>query len=128
MKFFNFMTFQVFHDLQKACVKSLLTSFTGFDSSVDQTLTTSHGMEIELCWCQSSKVGILHKSSTLGTIVIFNKVRKGTVTETKWNPFTFHVLLTYNSNNLQKKQWKRWRQRPIQVDLTDRGGRDKQSC
>lgn len=77
-----------------------LTSFTGFDCSVNQSLTTSHGVEIELCWSKSGKVGILHKPSTLRTIIIFDEVRKCAVTETKWNPFTFNILLAYHSNNL----------------------------
>lgn len=94
-----------------------LTSFTGFDCSVNQSLAASHGVEIELCWCKSCKVGILNKSSTLRTIIIFDEVRKCAVTETKWNPFTFNILLAYHSNNLNMRSkysenvsWKSWTQ------------------
>ena len=59
-------------------------------------------MEIELCWSKSGKVAILHKPSTLRTIIIFDEVRKCAVTETKGNPFTFNILLAYHSNNLNK--------------------------
>lgn len=58
-------------------------------------------MKVKLSWSQSSKIGILHKSSTLRAIIILNEVRKCAMTKTKWNPFSFNVLLSYHCNNLE---------------------------
>lgn len=80
-----------------------LTSLSSLDSCVDQTLSASHGVEEELCWCQAGKVGVFHKASTLGTIVIFNEVWQRAVFEAKGNSFTFHILLPHHSNNLNKE-------------------------
>ena len=82
------------------------TSFAGFNSSLNQCLTTSHSVEVKLSWSQSSKKGILYKSSTFWTIIILDKVGECTVTETKWNAFAFNILLAYHCNNLGKGKMK----------------------
>ena len=79
-----------------------LTSLSSLDSCIDQTLSASHGVEEELSWCQASQVGVLHKASTLRTVIIFNEVRQRAVFEAEGDSFTLHVLLPHHSDNLEK--------------------------
>lgn len=81
----------------------VLTGLSSLDSCVDQTLSASHGVKEELCWCQAGEVGVLHKASTLRTVVILNEVRQRAVFEAKGNSFTLHILLPHHSDNLNKE-------------------------
>ena len=84
-----------------------ITSLSSLDSCVNKTLSASHGVEEELCWCQAGQVGVLHKASALRTVIIFNEVRQCAVFETKGDSFTLHVLLPHHSNNLnRRKDWR----------------------
>lgn len=78
-----------------------LTRFSSLYSCIDQTLSPSHGMEEELCRCQASQIGVLHKASALRAIVVFNEMWERAVFEAKGDSFTLHVLLAHHSNNLK---------------------------
>lgn len=87
-------------------LKSELTSLSCLDSCVNQTLSASHGVEEELCWRQSSQVGVLHKASALRTIVILDEVGQSSVFEAKRDSFTLNVLLPHHSNDLNERRRK----------------------
>ena len=61
-------------------------------------------MEVKLGWRQTGKVGVLYESSRLGTVIVFDEMRQSAVSESKWNTFTLHVLLTHTRNNLTEKK------------------------
>lgn len=77
-----------------------ITCLSSFDSCVDQTLSSSHGVKEKLSWCETSQIGVFHEASTFWTIIIFNEVREGAVFETERDSLTLNVLLPHNSNNL----------------------------
>lgn len=78
-----------------------ITRLSSFDGCVDQTFSASHGMKEKLSWCETGQIRVLHKTSTLWTIVIFNEVRECAMLETKGDSLTLNVLLTHHSNNLK---------------------------
>ena len=80
-----------------------LTSFGCFHSSIDKSLTTSHGVKEHLRWGETSKVRVLNEASALRTVIILDEMRQGTVTETKWDTLSFHVLLAYTGNDLLRE-------------------------
>lgn len=57
-------------------------------------------MEEELGGCEAGQVGILHKATTLGPIVILDEMGQSPVLEPKWDPLALHILLPDNSNDL----------------------------
>lgn len=61
-------------------------------------------MEEELSGSEASQVGVFYKASALGTIIILDKVRKGPMLKSKWDPLALHVLLPDNSNDLRGKR------------------------
>ena len=69
-------------------------------NSSDITFSTSHGVKVELWGCQSCQVRVLNEASGLGTVIVFDEVGQGALTETKGNPLTLNVLLSHTSNNL----------------------------
>lgn len=81
-----------------------LTSLSCLDSCINQTLSASHGVEEEFCWCQAGQVGVLHKTSALRTVVILDEVRQCAMFEAKRDSLTLHVLLPHHSNNLNKEE------------------------
>lgn len=58
-------------------------------------------MEEELGGCEAGQVGILHKATTLGPIVILDEMGQSPVLEPKWDPLALHILLPDNSNDLR---------------------------
>lgn len=83
------------------CIEnSILTSLGCFDGSIDKSLTTSHGVEIELNWSETGQIGVLDKSSGFWTIIILDEVRKSTMTKAEWNTLSFNVLLSHAGNDL----------------------------
>ena len=64
------------------------------------TFSASHGVKEELGRSESGEIGILDESSRLGTVIVFDEVRKGSMAETERNTLTLDVLLTHTSNNL----------------------------
>lgn len=80
-----------------------VTGLGSLDSCVDETLSASHGVEEELCWCQAGQVGVLYKASALRAVIILNEVRQCAVFEAKGDSFTLHVLLPHHSNNLNEE-------------------------
>lgn len=79
-----------------------LTSLSSLYSSIDQTLSSSHGVEKELCRRQAGQIRVLHKASALRTIVIFDEMWQCAMFEAEGDSFTLHVLLPHDSNNLNK--------------------------
>ena len=65
------------HDIFKSFDKSPLniSSLSSLDSGIDQTLTTSHGVEEELLRCETSEVAILDEALASGTEIILAEVR-----------------------------------------------------
>lgn len=76
------------------------TSLSSLYSCIDQTLSSSHGMEEELCRCQASQIRVLHEAPALRTVVVFDEMWQRTVFEPKRDSFTLNVLLPHHSNNL----------------------------
>lgn len=83
---------------------SFFTRLGCFHGRIDQTLSTSHGVEEELCGRQTGEVRVLHEPPAFGTVVVLDEVRKSAVLEPERDSFTFNVLLTHHSNNLQEKK------------------------
>lgn len=73
----------------------------GLHSCVNETLATSHGVEVELIWSKSSQVRVLHEAFALRTIIILDEVRQGAVTEAERDTLPLNVLLTHTCNDLQ---------------------------
>ena len=74
----------------------------GLNGRVDETLTTTHGVEVELVRSETGEVGVLHEALALGTVVVLDKVRQGAVTEAEWDSLPLNVLLTNTGNDLQR--------------------------
>jgi len=52
-----------------------VTSVSSFDSSVDQSFTTTHRVEIKLGWSQAGQVRTRHETFRFGTIIVLGEVR-----------------------------------------------------
>lgn len=78
------------------------TSLSCLYGCIDQTLSSSHSVEEELCRCQAGQIRVLHKASALGTVVIFDEMWQRAVFEAEGDSFTLHVLLSHHSNDLKK--------------------------
>jgi len=65
------------HDIFESFDKSPLniSSLSSLDSGINQTLTTSHGVEEKLLRCETSKVAILDEALASGTEIILAEVR-----------------------------------------------------
>lgn len=79
-----------------------LTSLSRLYSRINQTLSSSHGVEEELCRSQAGEIRVLHKASALGTVVVLDEMWQCAVFEAEGDSFTLHVLLPHHSNNLKK--------------------------
>lgn len=80
----------------------VITCLSSFDSSIDQTLSASHGVKEELSWCETGQIRVFHEASTLRTVVIFDEVRQSAMLETERDSLTLNVLLPHHSNNLEE--------------------------
>lgn len=69
---------------------------------IDQTLSSSHSVEEELCRRQAGQIRVLHKASALRTVVIFDEMWQRAVFEAEGDSFTLYVLLSHHSNDLKK--------------------------
>mmetsp|Transcript_11451 Transcript_11451/g.22494 ORF Transcript_11451/g.22494 Transcript_11451/m.22494 type:complete len:848 (-) Transcript_11451:1065-3608(-) len=78
-----------------------ITSLSCLTSSINETFTTTHGVEVELLRGETLEVRVFDETTRLGTKIILVKVRQGTVAETKRNTLTLNVLLTYTTHNLR---------------------------
>lgn len=90
------------HDIFKSLYKSPLniSSLSSLDSSIDQTLTTSHGVEEKLLRCETCEIAILDEALASGTEIILAEMRKSSLTETERNTLTLNILLTDASHDL----------------------------
>lgn len=79
--------------LDIACISCLY-------SCVDQTLSASHCVEVEFLRSQSRHVVVCNEAFTLWAKIILTKMRKRPSIESKWDTFSFYVLLTYTSHDL----------------------------
>ena len=79
---------------------AILTGFSRLDGGIDETLTTSHGVEEELRWGESGEVGVLDEAARFRAVVVLDEVRQGSLPETERNSLTLDVLLTDASNDL----------------------------
>ena len=86
------------HSLYQATLD--VASLRGLHGHIDELLPPSHGMEVELCWCQAGEIRVLHEPFTLWAEVVFEEVWQGSVTKTKRYTFSFYILLTHTSYDL----------------------------
>mmetsp|Transcript_20895 Transcript_20895/g.52446 ORF Transcript_20895/g.52446 Transcript_20895/m.52446 type:complete len:344 (+) Transcript_20895:1509-2540(+) len=77
-----------------------VASLRSLYSSIDQTLSPSHGMEKHLLRCQALSVGVLDKTPALSTGVVLEKVGQGAALEAVGDTAPFNVLLTHKRDNL----------------------------
>lgn len=77
-----------------------LTGLSRLDSSVDETLTATHGVEEELGGGEASQVGVLHKAPALRAVIILDEVGQRAVLEAEGDPLTLHVLLPHHCDHL----------------------------
>ena len=78
-----------------------IARFSCFDSSIDETFTSSHRMEVELCGLQTIHVAVGDETFTLSSEVIFTEMGERSSIEAKWNSLSVDVLLPYASHNLR---------------------------
>ena len=87
----------------------MCTSLGGLDGSINESLTSSHSVEIELIRCQSGEIRVLHESLTLWSVVVFDEVRQCAVTKPERDSFPLHILLAHTGNNLYNEDmWLQW--------------------
>jgi len=79
------------------------TSLSRLDGSINEPLSSAHGVEVELCRSQSSQVRVLDKSPRLGAVVVLDEVGQGAVAETKRDPFSLNVLLADTCDDLRTR-------------------------
>ena len=93
---------EVFHGFDKP---SLDVACAGcLDGCIDQTFSTSHGVEEQLLGGQTPQVGVLNKASGLRTQVIFGEVGQCAAGKSEWDTLAFHILLANTSNHLQSDE------------------------
>ena len=78
-----------------------VTCFSSLHSGINKTLTTSHGVEEELCGRQATQIRVLDKPTGFWRVIILGKVRQCTVFETEWNTLSFDRLLSHDRSHLR---------------------------
>jgi len=78
-----------------------VTSLGSLDSSVNQTFSTTHSVEVKLRWSKSTQIAALDEAFRLGSKVILGEVRQGSLVESEWDSLTFDILLAYTSHDLR---------------------------
>jgi hypothetical protein len=53
-----------------------ITGVCSFDSSIDETFSTAHSMEVEFLWGKTSYIAVGHETLTLWTKVVFTEMRQ----------------------------------------------------
>lgn len=76
-----------------------VTRFGSLDSSVDETLATSHGVK-ELLGCKPPQIRILDKAPCLKTEVVLREMRKRTMAEAERYTSPLHTLLPHANRDL----------------------------
>ena len=57
-----------FHGLDEPTLD--VTRLGGFDGGINETLTSSHGVEVELAGRETGQVGVLYESTGLRTVIV----------------------------------------------------------
>ena len=76
------------------------TSFGCLDGGINQSLSASHGVEVELCRSQAGQVRVLYEPPRLRPVIVLDEVRQRAVSEPKRDAFSLDVLLSHARNDL----------------------------
>jgi len=77
-----------------------VASLGSLNCGIDETLSTSHCMEVEFLRCQPQHIIVGDESFTIWTEIILGKVRQCSPVEPKWDTLTLYVLLTDTCHDL----------------------------
>lgn len=81
-----------------------VSGFGGFTGSVDNALSATHGVEVELLRSQSAKEVVGDEALAVGSIVILTVMRQRPSVESKTYSLTFNILLTHTCHDLRNVQ------------------------
>mmetsp|Transcript_115295 Transcript_115295/g.235680 ORF Transcript_115295/g.235680 Transcript_115295/m.235680 type:complete len:467 (+) Transcript_115295:4900-6300(+) len=78
-----------------------VSGFCRLAGGIDQTLSTTHGMEEKFLRGQPAKVAVFHESTRLGSEIVLRKMGEGSFFESVGNPLSLHVLLSDAGDDLR---------------------------
>jgi len=78
-----------------------VTSFGNLDSGVDETFTTSHGVEEELLRSETPKIRVLDETACLGAEIVFSEMGECSMLETERYTSALYRLLTHADRSLR---------------------------
>lgn len=92
----------VLHGFDQAALD--VACLSGLDSSINESLSTSHSVEEELLRGEPIQVAVLYEALALRAIVILGEVRESSLVEAEGDSLALDVLLAYASHNLRYVQ------------------------